>query len=128
MGRRQFKQHLIETPEEGLILVPFQFQVNGTSDADHISGDSLVSAAFAEAGEYLCTLREKYAVCLGGFANVSNTADDIDLYTKVDFASVASAGTFTIRCMTAGTETTPTDDTLVGGFLLCKKTTRKARR
>lgn len=128
MGRRQFKQHLVESPDEGLVLVPFSFTVNTTNDADGLSGDSLVAAVFSEAGEYLCTLREKYAFCFGGLANVANTADDVDIYAKVDHSNVASAGTFVVRCMTAATETTPTDDTVISGFLLCKKTTRDARR
>jgi hypothetical protein len=125
--RRPQKLHQVQTPDEGLVLVPFKFQVNNTSDADHLSGDTLVSAAFAEAGEYLCTLRDSYAVCFGGFASISNTADDVDLYAKVDSSSVVSAGTFTVRCMTAATQTTPTNDTFVSGFLVCKKTTRAAR-
>ncbi len=126
MGRPK-KLHLVNSPDEGLVLVPFQFQVNSTSDGDNLKGDTLVSAVFSEAGEYLCTLRDSYAVCLGGVANISNTADDVDLYAKVDFSSVVSAGTFVVRCMTAATQTTPTDDTLIGGFLVCKKTTRRAR-
>ncbi len=127
MSRRQQKLRLVETADEGIVLVPFQFQVNGTSDADNLKGDNLVSAVFSEAGEYLCTLRDQYAVCLGGFANISNTADDVDLYAKVDFSSVVSAGTFVVRCMTGATETTPTNDTLIGGLLICKKVTRQAR-
>lgn len=127
MPRRVQKLHRVETPDEGLVLVPFSFTVNGTSDADGLSGDTLVSAAFAEAGEYLCTCRDQYAECFGGFANISNTADDVDLYAKVDTSTTVSAGTFTVRCMTAATQTTPTDDTVVAGFLLCRKTTRRAR-
>jgi hypothetical protein len=38
-----------------------------------------------------------------------------------------SAGTFVVRTMTAATQTDPTDDLVVGGFLLVKKTTRRAR-
>jgi hypothetical protein len=126
--RRFQKLHEVESTDEGIVLVPYQFRVNGTSNADDLSGDTLVSATFSEAGEYLCTLRDVPAVCFAGPPpNISNTADDVDLYAKVDTSNVAANGTFTVRCMTGSTETTPTDDTLVSGVLVCKKTTRRAR-
>ncbi len=119
--------HPVESPDEGLVAWPFAFTINGTSDPDGVTGDSLVSVTRSEAGEFLCTLRDKPAVCFGGFAGVSNTADDVDLYAKIDWSTVVSAGTFVVRAMTAATQTDPTDDTLVGGVLYVKKTTRAAR-
>lgn len=127
MSRRQQKLHLVQSPDEGMEIVPFGFTINGTSDPDGLVGDTLVSVARSEAGEFLCTLRDRYPVCFVGKAEVSNTADDVDLYAKVDWSSVVSSGTFVVRCMTGATETDPTDNLLVGGYLICKKTTRRAR-
>jgi hypothetical protein len=126
-ARLRRKMFLPECTDEGVVIIPFGFDVNGTSDADGLIGDSLVSAAYSEAGEYLCTLREEPAVCFGGDVWVSNTTDDVDLYGKLDWSTV-TAGTFTVRFMTGATQTTPTNNLKVGGFLLVKKTTREARR
>lgn len=127
MPRRVRKTHVVTSPFEGLVAVPFSFTVNGTSDADGLSEDSLVSAVFAEAGEYLCTLRDKFPSCLGGFANISNTSDDVDLYAKVESDSIVSGGTFTVRCMTGAVQTTPADNTVITGVVFCRKNTRVAR-
>jgi len=99
----------------------------GTSDPDGLIGDMLVSVSRSEAGEFLCTLRDKPAVCFYGDASVSVTADDTDIYARVDWSSVVSGGTFVVRPMDDTTQTDPTDNLLVGGFLLVKKTTRRAR-
>lgn len=127
MSRRPQKQHLIQSPDEGLEVVPFGFTINGTSDPDGLVGDTLVSVARSEAGEFLCTLRDDFPVCFYGHADVSSTADDVDIYGKVDWSSVVSASTFVVRCMTGATQTDPTNDLVVGGFLLVKRTTRRAR-
>ncbi len=126
-NRLRRKLFVPECADEGCVIVPFGFTINGTSDPDGLIGDMLVSVARSEAGEFLCTLREEPAVCFYGHAEISSTADDVDIYGKVDWSAVASAGTFVVRCMTGSTETDPTDNLLVGGFLLVKKTTRRAR-
>ena len=122
------KLSLVECVGEGVVLIPFGFTINGTTTPDGLKGDHLVSVARSEAGEFLCTLvsGQRPYFCFAGFASVSNTADDVDMYTIVDWSSVASAGTFVVRTMTAATQTDPTDDLLVGGFLLCRKTDRTA--
>jgi hypothetical protein len=119
------KLSLLEILGEGFALIPFGFTVNGTSDADGLKGP-IASAVFSEAGEYLVTLLDNSVPkeCYAGFAGVSNTADDVDMYAIVDWSAVVSAGTFVVRCMTGATETTPTDNLLVGGFLLVRKTDR----
>jgi hypothetical protein len=127
MSRRQQKLHLVESPDEGVEILPFGFTINNTSDPDGLIGDTLASVARSEAGEFLCTLRDNVPVCFYGHAEISSTADDVDIYGKVDWSSVVSGGTFVVRCMTAATQTDPTNDLLVGGFLLVKKTTRAAR-
>jgi hypothetical protein len=126
-ARRQQKLHLVETPDEGMEIIPFGFTINGTTTPDGLIGDALVSVARSEAGEFLCTLRDRVPGCFYGHADVSTTADDVDIYGKVDWSAVVSAGTFVVRTMTAATQTDPTDNLLVGGFLLVKKTTRRAR-
>ncbi len=118
--------HDFETSDEGVVLVPFGFTINNTTDPDGLKGDLLLSVARSEAGEFLCTLATGASpyFCFYGVASVSNTADDVDMYSIVDWSTVASAGTFVVRCMTAATQTDPVNDLLVGGFLLCKKTDR----
>lgn len=117
----------VEANDEGVVLIPFAFQVNGTSNPDNLQGDLLASVTRSEAGEFLCTLKRRPARCLYGHADVSTTADDVDIYGKVDWSTAESDGTFTVRMMTGAVQTDPTDNLLIGGFLLCKKTTRRAR-
>lgn len=126
-NRFRRKMFLPECTDEGCVIVPFGFTVNGTSDPDGLIGDMLVSVTRSEAGEFLCTLREEPAVCFYGDASCSVTADDVDLEGRVDWSTVATDGTFTVRFMDDTTQTDPSDNLLVGGFLLVKKTTRRAR-
>jgi len=120
----------VETSDEGVVLVPFGFTINGTSDPDGLKGNLLSTVARSEAGEFLCTLgaNSKPYFCFYGEAGVSVTADDTDVTGLVDWSTVASAGTFVVRTMTGAVQTDPTDDLLVGGFLLMKKTDRAAGR
>src|SRR5688572_28746751 len=127
MARRTQKTHRVETPDEGVMVVPFGFTINGTSDPDGLIGDTLASVVRNEAGEFLCTLRDQYAACFFGDASCSVTADDTDLEGRVDWSTVVSDGTFTVRFMDDTTQTDPTDNLLAGGFLLVTKTTRAAR-
>ena len=119
------KLDLLETLGEGFVVIPFGFTVNGVTDADGLKGP-IASAARSEAGEWLVTLKDNYVPtqCFYGVAAVSNTADDIDMYTLVDWSTVVSAGTFVVRSMVAAVQTDPTDNLLVGGFLLGRKTDR----
>lgn len=126
-ARQKRKLFIPECSDEGVVLVPFGFDVNGTSTPDGLIGDELVSVARNEAGEFLCTLRDRPVSCFYGHADISSTADDVDIYGKVDWSTVASAGTFVVRAQTGATETDPTDNLKIGGFLLVKKTTRRAR-
>jgi hypothetical protein len=117
--------HALQTIGDGYVAIPFGFQINGTSDPDNKSG-ALASVVRSEAGEFLCTLRRElrpYA-CIFGFAEISTTADDVDLQTKTDWSTVVSAGTFVVRMLTGAVQTDPTDNTLVGGVLLVKTNRR----
>lgn len=120
----------LEVVGEGVVMIPFGFTINGTTDPDALVGDNLLSVARSEAGEFLGTLVAGQAPysCVVGFASVSNTVDDVNMYAIVDWSTVASAGTFVVRTMTGAVQTDPTDNLLVGGFLLCKKTDRVATR
>lgn len=128
MTRRFHRLDEVMCPDEGLVLIPFGFTVNGTSDPDGLIGDALASVTRNEAGEWLCTLRDEPAVCYCGYAEISSTADDVDIYGKVNWASVTTDGTFIVRAMTGSTQTDPTDNLLIGGVLVCKRTTRAAHR
>jgi hypothetical protein len=125
--RLQRLQPAVQSPDEGLLILPFGFTINGTSNPDGLIGDTLKSVVRSEAGEFLCTLRDVPPACFYGTADPSNVPDDVDLYGKVDWSSVVSAGTFVVRTMTGAVETDPADNTLIGGFLLVKSTTRRAR-
>ncbi len=122
------KLHAVMSHEDGVVLIPFGFTINGTTTPDGVIGDLVDSVAYNEAGEFLVTLKCKVAKCFGGFAEVSSTADDVDITGKVDWALAESAGTFVVRTMTGAVQTNPTDNLLVGGALIVSKTTRTGRR
>lgn len=127
MSRRQQKLHPVQTPDEGVEVIPFGFTINGTTHPDGLIGDALASVERSEAGEFLCTLRDRVPYCFFGDASCSVTADDVDLEGRVDWSAVVSDGTFVVRFMDDTSQTDPSDNLLVGGFLLVKKTTRVAR-
>ncbi len=119
MGFNNLIRHALDTVAGNCLLVPFGFTVNGTSDADGLSG-TLQSAVYAEAGEYLCTIKSELGVpykCIYACVGVSTTADDVDMYGRVDWSTVATDGTFRVFFQTGATQTTPTDNLLVGGLL-----------
>ncbi len=113
--------------DDGVVAVPFGFTINGTSTPDGLTGDSLVSVARNEAGEFLLTFLDKPYACFGGEVWAS-TGDDVDIYGKLAWDLMVSAGTCVARFNTGSTETDPADNTLCGGFLLCKITDRMASR
>ena len=114
----------LECSDECVVLIPFKFVINGTSDPDGIEGSMIATVTRNEAGEFLGTLDCRPAKCIVGVASVSNTADDVDMYAIVDWSTVESAGTFVVRTMTGATQTDPTDNLLVGGYLLCLKSAK----
>ncbi len=89
--------------DEGLVMVPFGFVINGTSNPDGLIGDLLDTVVRSEAGEFLCTLKARPAKCFFADAGVSETADDTQLSARVDWSSVESAGTFVVRLFGAAT-------------------------
>lgn len=127
-ARLRRKRFQVESTDEAVVEVPFGFTINGTSNPDGLIGDSLVSTVLDETGEVSCTFREKAAVCFFAKAEVSTVADDVDLTCKCDWSDYTANGVVKVRFFAGATQTNPTDNTLVGGHVLVKKTTRAARR
>lgn len=128
LGDRKLTQ--VEVPDEGVVDIPFGFTINGTTDPDGLKGDLLLSAVRSEAGEFLCRLAVgayPYFVFFGS-ANASVVADDTDVKCQVDWSTTAADGIFTVRTMAGATQVDPTDNTLIGGVLKCKKTERVGLR
>ncbi len=117
---------LLEVVGEGFVLIPFGFTINGVTHPDGLIGKTLSGVVRDEAGEFTCTLADNTVPkeCYVGFASVSQTADDVDMYCNVDWSTVVSAGTFRVTCLTGATQTDPTDNLLLGGVLVCRKTDR----
>ncbi len=126
MGIGDHSLSLVEILDQGVVVVPFGFTINGTSTPDGLKGLALYTVARSEAGEFLCTLADGYAPysVFYGVASASIVADDTDVTCLVDWSTTATDRIFTVRTMTGATQTDPTDDTLIGGHLLCKKTDR----
>jgi hypothetical protein len=120
----------VEVADEGVVEIPFGFQINGTSNPDNLVGDLLLSVVRSAAGKFTCTLapNNKPFSCFYGHAEVSSTADGVDLVGKLDWSSVATNGTFVVRTLTGTVQTDPADNTFVGGSLRVKKVDRKAVR
>jgi|KBSSwiStaDraftv2_1062776.scaffolds.fasta_scaffold309894_3 hypothetical protein len=118
----------VNAHDDGIVLVPFGFVINGTSDPDGVIGDLFRTVVRTAAGKFTCTLKARPARCFSGHAEVSSTADSTDITGKVDWSSVKSAGTFVVRTMTGSVQTDPADNTIVGGFLVVARTSRDGRR
>lgn len=125
--RRLQKLQGMQTPDEGIVDIPFGFTINGTSNPDGFVGDALVSATYVSAGKIKCQARDKSAVVFFASAFLSLASGTTDLMPRVDWSSYETDGTFIVYFLTGTTPTDPLDNTLVGGFLRTKKTTRKAR-
>lgn len=116
----------VEANDEGVVVIPFGFQVNGTSTPDNFVGDLVTGFTRSSAGVFVGTLKRRPATCIMGDAKVSITSA-VDLVGHVDWTDVENVGTFTVRILTGATPTDPADNTRVGGYLLVKKTKRRAR-
>lgn len=114
----------IKSNEDSLVLVPFSFTVNGTSNPAVMKGDMIVRAiAYNSPGKYTLTLKSRPAYCFVGTAKVSNTSN-LDLVGHVDWTAVKSAGTFVVRVQLGAVETAPANGQIVGGYLLVKRSSR----
>lgn len=114
----------IKSNEDSLVLVPFSFTVNGTSNPTVMKGDMIArTIVYVSPGKYTVTLKSRPAYCFAGVAKVSNTSN-VDLVGHVDWTSVKSAGTFVVRTMTGSVETAPANGQLIGGYLVVKRSSR----
>lgn len=113
--------------DEGCVLVPFAFQINGTSDPNNVQGDIVTSRAVtrAVAGRFTFVLTNKPYSVVGGGCTISGGASE-DIYPQLDHSAATTTGVITIRTKTGATETDPADDNFVTGFLICKMTARRA--
>lgn len=110
--------------EDSLVLVPFQFTVNGTTNPTVMKGDMIVRTITRNsAGNWTLTLKSRPAFCYMGVAKVSNTSN-VDLVGHVDWTTAKSAGTIVVRTMTGSVETDPANGKLVGGYLVVKRSSR----
>ena len=125
MSRRIQRLQQIETPDEGVVLVPFAIQFAGGVPVV-VEGDALVNAADA-AGKFTLTFRDKPPVCYAAGATPSVVADDVDLYAQCDWTDMVANGVLVVKTKTGSTNTDPPANTFIGGYVLVKKTTRRAR-
>ncbi len=126
--RLRRKRFELECSDEGGVLIPFAFSINGTTTPTLLLGDELLTLSRSAAGKFAMTTRDLGAGRIfGGFCSVSNTGDTDDFVGKVDWSSWNGNGTLTIRTMTGGTAVDPANGVLVGGFLFVKDTNRRAR-
>lgn len=125
-NRLRRKLFVPECTDEGVVVLPFGAVVNGTTHPDGLSG-CVTAAVRDEAGEFSFTIDGEPVSCFYAAAAISNTADDVDMYCTCDWSAVATTGVLKVRAMTAATQTDPTDNLLIGGFLLVKKTNRNRR-
>ena len=125
-NRLRRKLFVPECTDEGVAIVPFGCTVNGTTHPDGLTG-FVTAAVRDEAGEFSLTLDGEPVSCFYAAAAVSNTSDDVDMYCTCDWSTVATTGVLKVRTMTGATQTDPTDNLLIGGFLLVKKTNRNRR-
>ena len=114
----------VKANEDSLVIIPFGFQINGTSAPDNVKGDLIDRTIVRNsAGNFTLTLRARPAKCLSGVAVVSHTSN-VDIVGAVDWTAVETAGTFVVRCLTGTVETDPADNKFVGGHLICKRSSR----
>jgi hypothetical protein len=125
MSRRPQKLQQIETPDEGVCLIPFALQFVGNEPVI-VEGDAVASVTDA-AGKFTVTFRDKFAVCYAADAQPSVTADDVDLYGQCDWTDMVANGVLVVKTKTGTSNTDPPANAFIGGWVLAKKTTRRAR-
>lgn len=119
------RRHQVTTLDLDVVLVPFAFQINGTSNPDNARGDIISSRAVtrAAAGKFtFTTTQNAYQVISAVGAHSGGDATDF----TVDVDPFTAMGTVTVRCKTGGTLTDPGDNTWVSGHLVLATTSRRA--
>jgi len=116
----------VKIPDEGVVILPFAVQfVSGAPVI--VEGDTLANAADTGPGKFTLTFRDRPAVCFFADAQVSVTGDATDLYAQVDWTDMVANGKVVVKTKTGSANTDPPANTFIGGFVLVKKTTRRAR-
>ncbi len=121
------KLSLVEAVDEGLVTIPFAFQIDGTSNPNNVQGDEILTRLVTRtsAGLFTFTLVNKpYSVVGGGVTCTSGATEDI--VPHLDASLATSTGVITVRTMTTTTATDPADDNFVYGHIIVKKTDRRA--
>lgn len=115
----------IESLDEGFVLLPFSFVINGTSDplAANTKGDIVGTVTRLGAGKFNVPLKNKPARIFFAKAEAQGVPDADDFTTRCDWTT--TAGAIIVKTKTGAVNTDPPDTTVIGGVLVCKKTKRK---
>lgn len=111
--------------DQGVVLVPFAFKTDGTTDPSDLKGQFLSSVSYTSQGKWTCTLSDiPYDVLGIAAANVEHSADNVDLYCEATVLATAphtgtGAGTFIVRTKTGSTNTAPPSGAWISGLLVC---------
>jgi len=118
---------LTESVDGGLVLVPFCFTINGSSNPDAVLGDQILSRLVTRtsAGLFTFTLVNLPYAVVGGSVCCNSGATE-DIVPHLDASLANSTGVVTVRTITATTATDPADNDIVYGTLICAKTDRRA--
>lgn len=113
--------------DEGPVLVPFCFTINGSSNPDAVLGDIVTSQTVTRtsAGLFTFTMYSLPYTVIGGSVSCSSGAAE-DIVPHLDASLANTTGVVTVRTMTGTTPTDPSDNAIVYGILFCKRTDRRA--
>lgn len=113
-------------PDQGVVLIPFAFKANGTSDPTTTKGDAVSSVAYVSAGKWTVTLSKvPYDVICVLPAVPEHSGDAVDIYTEITAiatcpATGTGAGTLTVRTKTGSSNTAPPSNAWIGGLIVAK--------
>jgi len=124
-------QNIVETRDVGLMLVPFAFTINGTSNPVLAAnnGDEVVGQQVTRTGAGVFTFQidSSYAkligIVVGGIYGASG--DIVPQCTATDPVG-NSANNTTIKTMTGAAPADPSSGSIVSGILIVKKNIRRA--
>ena len=118
----------IMSVDAGLIVIPWSFTINGTSNPTVWTGDLIKAPVRNSAGKFTLELRNQPYAIVGGDASMLLVASDtVDIYPQCDITNFAAATpTFVVKCKTGTANTDPPNGSIVGGYLIARGTTLKA--
>lgn len=121
------KLHQPRVLDEGIVMCPFSFAINGTTTPDGVLGDIVASRAVtrAAAGKFTFVMSNLPYQVISASGNHQG-GDATDFTVDVDYSVATSTGVIAVRTKTGGTLTDPADDTVVSGVLFCKLVARRA--